>query len=179
VSSVKLRTVTHLDVEFDTEVTDTDSGEVLASHPILIRYHSDGPTGLLGEAQSVLFRPEHPPRLMTLKLRFNGELWHTETVDGPKFPSPDRDTCVLVNLEISQGQWDALLAMTNRTGGGMKRETALRHMNLCLDAAGVGMVEDPVMEVCVWIACDTEAAELIQRAAWWAQIAEALRGTEE
>ncbi|WP_280389895.1 hypothetical protein [Nocardia wallacei] len=61
----------------------------------------------------------------------------------------------------------------------MKRETALRHMNLCLDAAGLGMVEDPVMEVCVWIACDTEAAELIQRAAWWAQIAEALRGTEE
>ncbi|MEV4127067.1 hypothetical protein [Nocardia sp. NPDC049707] len=52
----------------------------------------------------------------------------------------------------------------------MKRETALRHMNLCLDAAGLGQ---PNSELDYF--GEQDAEQLLEKAAWWAQIAEALK----
>jgi hypothetical protein len=52
----------------------------------------------------------------------------------------------------------------------VKRETAIRHMNLCLDAAGLGQPNSELDYI-----CEQEPERLLEKAAWWAQIAEALR----
>jgi hypothetical protein len=110
-SKVTKRTVTHLDVVFDGEVLDADSGELLHTAPILGRFDSGSEAGFLGEFESVLFRPARPVRRLMLKLRFDGELWDTCRLEAPKLHFESDKIAVYPRLYITKDEFASLLTI--------------------------------------------------------------------
>lgn len=111
-SRVTKRTVTHLDVQFDADVLDADTGEVLYQRPIVGRFHDGSAEGFFGVFEPFSFQPGRQVRELCLRLRVDLGIGHMTVTAAPLLANPERDGISLhPRLAIDQAEWDSLLGM--------------------------------------------------------------------